>query len=475
MVTSGAHIGRTSIPLAWLVAASLASSACLEPRAGVQAGREDGDGADADTDAANDTALADAAVTPDTSREDVGPVDTCEPGLALAERGAVIFEPADMAAPSIPLDGSTLLGTRRVEVDGAVRHRVVAVDLPSGRESVVVESASALSLIDARGGAALVMRLDYAGGVTRTSLAHLALDDGREVTLFSGASGAGGAIVPSAMEWGAAPRLVEGDVAVWAEQTYGTGAGGAPQARVRRLRDGRIETLWEERADVAAPYLLAGRALWATRGEGAALWLAEPTGGARPIARGALGGYALTVDAAWWIADGAVTRRDLATGDERRVHDGPCALLASDARSAAAVCGPEVGSGDWFMAVAGTPFSFRGTEVTALGTAGGDLIAALRVEGQRVAWVEYPSGAGCSFDELAVGALVVARLDAPTQAASLVRMGAGCWCCNAWWPPPALALVERGLAWNYPIGDGVDPVVDRGAAIGWALWSDACR
>lgn len=470
-MASSAHIDRTSNLLVWLVAASLASSACLEPRAGVQAAREDGDGADASADAASD-AIADTTTTPDTSLGDVGQSDACEPGLGLAERGAVTFEPADMAAPSIPLDGSTLLGTRRVEVGGALRHRVVAVDLPGGQESVVVESAGALSVIDARGGAALVMRLDYENGVARTSLAHLALDDGREVTLFSGSSGEV-ALAPSPMGWGAPPRLVEGDVAVWAEQTYGTG--GAPLARVRRLRGGQIETLLEERAEVLAPYLFEGRTLWATRGERAALWLAEPTGEARPIARGATDGYTLTADAAWWLADGMVMRRDLATGDERRVHDGPCALLASDARTAVAVCGPEVGGGGWFMAVAGTPFAFRGGETTALGTRGGDLIAALRVEGQRVAWVEYPSEAGCGFDDLDVGVLVVTRLDAPTQAASLVRMGAGCWCCSAWWPPPALALAERVLAWNYPIADGVDPIVDRGAAIGWALWSDACR
>jgi len=463
-------------PIAALASVTLVmtSVACLEPRAGSR-GTDDGhaDAAEVSADATAPDTMAD--VKPDTSAPtdtgaDTSPVpDVCDADPTVERLGLVTFDEPEMAIASVPLDGATLFGTRRTAVDGVPdAYRIVALDLVGGTETVVAEDATRLTLLDAREGALLFASIDYATRTGTTTLHYLEVDTGRKVELTM-VSGGDTGLVPGPYGLGARVRVVERGAAVWGEQSYA--AGGAPIARIRRFAGGAVETLWEERTGVSAPHLRDGRVLWTSQGERAALWLAEPGETARPIARGTLGDFALTADAAWWIEGGAVMRFAFATGESQRVHEGPCALLTSDATRAAAVCGPDVTDAAFFGAVAGQPIVFDHQQRTKLVTRGGDVIAGLRVEGRRVAWVEYPADVGCGADIFGTGELVLASLDAPEAPLKSQVVSSGCWCCGAYWPPLELALSDRAMAWNYPFVEDVDPSVDRGGSVGWALFA----
>ncbi len=348
---------------------------------------------------------------------------------------------------------------------------LVAVDVGTGVDRVLVESSDDQNLLDARDEVVLYAATSPDQGAVTLRYRDLRAGDDR--VLFKGEVNGPTRLMPGTYVLEQFTRLVERGFAVWGEQDGAF----SPQskARVRVYRDGEITTLWEEATSIDLPELGSGRVLWLTWGETRTLWLAPRDGRPSAIARGTIEDSALGDDAAWWLEGGAVMRHDFASGDNRRVHAGPCGMLVAEGRRAAAVCGPT--SGDDYIMRAGEPFVFEGERAVPFASQGGDGIAGLRLFEGRIAWVEYPAGVGCSGSGEETGELVIASIDRPDVSHIATTVLAGCWCCGAYWPPLQLSLSAAGIAWNYPRPAATtEPFYPNRDAVGWGLFADpVCR
>lgn len=145
----------------------------------------------------------------------------------------------------------------------------------------------------------------------------------------------------------------------WGEQR---GTYGGP-VRVRTFHDGRLATLYDGEAQVAAPYLRNGWVAFLKYGETRSLLLARVGAEPAPIADGPISMFALSDESAWWIDEGRVMRYDLASGKTSTVHEGNCGELVADGKRAAAVCGDE-GADGGYIAWPGVPARSGGPSST---------------------------------------------------------------------------------------------------------------
>jgi len=440
---------------AWAIGLTLcASTACLDRQAGTRA------------------SVGDASAASDSAVDDIDGSDevvACDPVTTkLTDQGVVTFDDQGVSFTPVMLDGATLYGIR-VTIDiNRVRspRSLVAFDVVSGAERVLVANDEDHELLDARDGVVLISTIS--ADRETTTLRYRDLQSGEEKVLFKGDLRGPTGVVPRGYFIDRTPRLVERGVAVWGEQTYGSSQ--PKSARVRIFRGGDITTLFEAESSIDSPQLRQGHVTWLdwtsiTR----RLWLASPEGPPIVIAEGLIESQVLTNDAAWWTTEGVVMRYDFGTGTSRTVHEGPCGQLVADAHQAAAVCGEPGGS---FVTHAGQPFVFTASGVLPVATHGGPSIAGLRLFEDRIAWVEYPIDIGCGgapYDEK--GELVVATLASPDDPRVVATVLAGCWCCDAYWAPMQLALSPVAIAWNYSQLEPSEPDYASRDAVGWGVFA----
>ena len=81
----------------------------------------------------------------------------------------------------------------------------------------------------------------------------------------------------------------------------------------------------------------------------------------------------------------------------------------------------------------------------------GGFVYALRLSGERAAWLEYP--AADSLCQPTGSGKVVLWPGGRGAPRTIAEVGTPCLCCNAYWPPPMLDLAGDVVAWNYFKGD----------------------
>lgn len=170
----------------------------------------------------------------------------------------------------------------------------------------------------------------------------------------------------------------------------------------------------------------------------------------------------------FWLHTGqpAVASLD---GGAATVIDRACTRHAAGGGRAVFVCTDEPG-----------PFSQAPRELVLVDSDGtarvlltrtGD-VPALAFDGAALAWVEYPTD--LDFSRPGRGMIhYLSDVDATSPSVVDVSdVGTGCWWCDAYWPPPEIALSERLVAWNYAGPPWDEPSPDfRDLGIGYAVLS----
>ncbi|MBI4818360.1 MAG: hypothetical protein HY791_18995 [Deltaproteobacteria bacterium] len=137
----------------------------------------------------------------------------------------------------------------------------------------------------------------------------------------------------------------------------------------------------------------------------------------------------------FWISDGALEAH-YASGSSETLHPGPCSPPVAYEQLVLSSCKNE--AGEWELTM------FREKPKVLARLLQPPQVAALDAHG--VAYLEYDEGEPCTGG----GSGALRYLDFETgESAELARVGVPCLCCDAFWPPPALSLVEDVVAWNY--------------------------
>lgn len=101
-------------------------------------------------------------------------------------------------------------------------------------------------------------------------------------------------------------------------------------------------------------------------------------------------------------------------------------------------------------------------------------VPALAFDGTALAWVEYPTD--IDFSRPSRGMIhYLPDVDAASpDVLDVSDVGTGCWWCDAYWPPPEIALSEHLVVWNYAGPPWDQPSPDfRDLGIGYAVLSAA--
>jgi hypothetical protein len=435
----------------------LVVSGCLDSRSGRRA-------AESDTTAPDTTA-------PDTSTADIGPVETspvCEhAALSVVDVGIEASDDGryDYFNPVL-LDGVTLHAAITERDDrGDGRRNVQLIDLVNDTRETLVDPDYDHYMLDARDGVLLF-------GATDAGVTELRYHDSRDGTtrvLERYEIDPPLRLTANEYHWGRVARVVERDVALWAESGYEQGK---TRTRVKLWSDGATRVLYDDFSPSLVLELHRGNVAWSVVGAQPGLWLARPGQTPTKIAEGTVYELAFNDQSLFWIVDGIVWRHDLADGSQRQISDEKCTALVAQGTHAAAVCGGDEETG-WLAMAPGQPTVFDGDRATAITVGSDRVIAGLTLFGNRMAWVEYPPLVDCrgQFD---MGMLRVSSLrDLESFPYAINRVASGCWCCDAYWPALQIRLSERAIAWNYPMGvaEVEYPSPD---ALGWALF-DACE
>ncbi len=401
---------------------------------------------------------------------DIGPSETspgCEhAALSVIDDGVEATNDGryDYFGPVL-LDG-VMLHAAVAELDnqGYGRRNVRMTDLVSGTSETLVDPDYEHYLIDARDGV-LLFGATY-GGVT-----ELRYHDSRDgTTRVLERYEVDPPLRPVTNEYygGRVARVVERDVAVWAESGYDQSK---TRTRVKMWSGGATRVLFDDFTSSLALELHDGNVAWSVVGSQPGLWLARPGQTPTAIAEGTVYELAINDQSLFWVADGYVWRHDFADGSQRQVSEEKCTGLVAQGTHAAAVCGGDE-SGGWMAMAPGQPTVFAGDRAIGIPVEADRTIAGLDLHGNRLAWVEYPPLVDCrgQFDQ---GVLRATSLLRPESPVDLATVNSGCWCCDAYWPALQIRLSERAVAWNYPVTDAAVayPSAD---GLGWALF-DACE
>ncbi|MCC6623715.1 MAG: hypothetical protein IT385_20825 [Deltaproteobacteria bacterium] len=417
---------------------------------------------------APDAATRDASTALDTA--DTGDVtmtiydtagpDVCADRLQVASIDLVRFERFDDGG-HLTIDRGTLYGTRRVGTSAGVPGdtEVVAVDLATLDERLVTDNDVDDGIVDARGGVLLVVRRD---GAAQT-LARI----GPQAWTYTVPEGF--VFVPGLFDDGAPRRLVDGPRVAWAEAW--TGRVGT-KSRIRLREGGDTRTVAEVSGWLRSPFVRGRVVLWAEQAEGVEQVLRRAQGEEIvDVARGTIGAYGVIDSGPVWIEPGGIfTRRD---GERAALREGPCGALALGEDVLAAVCGseqPELGLG---LARGDIVVQRPGEGAWTIGVPDDVVVAGLRVDGARAAWIEYAPDVGCG-DTIGQdrGRVFVASYRSGERV-SVSDVGAGCWCCGAYWPPVATALEGEHVAWSYALEANAEPW-GVPATIGVARLTSSC-
>ncbi len=442
----------------FVVAVVVLGSGCLAP----SQGRVDRDGAeDTGSPVGSDVVLVDAydvgvvpdatvasdtAVPPDSNLDtsDVAEVEPCEE-VVVTTLAPVTFDGAHDDG-HVVLGQDVLYGPRRIAApDEYGDIEVVAHEIDGGLETILTINSLDDHVADARNGTVLVWRR---GG------------EGEELervgtSPWVRALPAGFSFVPGPYVDGEPRRLVDGLRTAWGEARLG---GADVLGRVLLMEGGEVRTLAEVEGVVRAPYVRGSRVAWVqTVDDETSLWVHD--GEARVVARSGthqIGPYLVTLRAVVWIEDGAL-RRSTERGEDV-VHPGPCAMLAASGDWFATVCsGSEPGEVTWGFAAGDIVVSRADGGLVTVPVPDDRIVGAVAIAGPIVAWVEYAPGVGCggAVDEERGTVWIADVLRGERIAVS--EVGAGCWCCGAYWPLVDLEIGARHLAWSYGLGGSDDP------------------
>lgn len=163
-------------------------------------------------------------------------------------------------------------------------------------------------------------------------------------------------------------------------------------------------------------------------------------------------GAALAVGAGhvYVTAAAAVLDYEVATGVVRMIAPGhECSALSAAGSALLIGCGV-VSASTGLEAGATTVHLWDGQTLRDAPTLGG-FVYALRLSGERAAWLEYP--AADSLCQPTGSGKVVLWPGGRGAPRTIAEVGTPCLCCNAYWPPPMLDLAGDVVAWNYFKGD----------------------
>jgi len=453
------------------LASSSSATSCLDSRQGRVGDAGDTSTSDTRPAPADGSSGADTATLPDAPSDTSVAPDACVPTFTVDDRGSVLFQRWDDGM-HVTLDDGVVYGGRRREEPGRYFDvEIVAYDLDTRTERVLTDNDVDDAVVDARGGAVLVWRRE--GNVQ--SLARLGPG------AWSYTVPEGFMFVPGFVDDGAPRRMIDGPRAAWAESWVG----GGPQTKGRIVvrEGGQARVVADVAGFVRAPYVRGRSIVWSEQRPMSVESVLRRAQGdeVSEIARGAIGAYATLAGApeapvVWLRSEGLAAGRGAAV---LALGEGTCGSLAVGEDVVAAVCTrdgaqPDIGG---FIArgdVAVHRLAGDGLESWTLPIDDEVVVAGLRVDGQRAAWVEYAPGVGCggTIDDDR-GALVVTDYRSGARV-TVSEVGAGCWCCGAYWPPIGVALEGDRVAWSYALDAGGEQWATP-AAIGFARVSGGCQ
>ncbi len=367
----------------------------------------------------------------------VTPALACEVVALDARVGMVTGSDNDMVREPLVTDGTLFLHRRETSFGNAPNDlEVFALAPAAGVEEQITANDSEDLLVDARQGAMLLQR-------SMGALRQLVYRD------------AAGEIVVAGGEWpgvlwdviggynGAPRRMVDGGTAVWREN-----------GAVFRYANSTVTELSAGAEASSPPYTEKNRVIWTSHdGQASDVWLWAPGGLQRLTDDAADDRYpVVSGPRAFWIRDGAAVSLDFATDAITIVDPGPCGPPHADDGEAVFACaGPDADPGVYPGWLHQTRLvRFDGVQATELTTRGG-LIYGPRIANDRVAWLEYPESMDfCYGPTEPLGEVVVNLADDSLPPHAIAEVGAGCYCCDAYWPEPVLSFDGAVVAWNYP-------------------------
>lgn len=375
----------------------------------------------------------DAKAPPRQNPPPATPEEACIGASLIGELGSTTT--VERGVRSIVADGHRLY-VHREAADGFVE--IVEIDPETGAEQVFRSSSTDQLLLDARGGAALI--LSRPAGEEMGELIGSEEGVDRELGQVRDTG--------TRMNDVAAPiaRSIEPGFASWLDRA---------NDRVLAMIDGEVVVLSDgfsgnERPDVEG---------------GIVTWAAESTSGSdvvriadgevevfrgfhpqsyTPVVRGEdvvfVSATAITV----WKP----------TGEIEELHDGACGPPASDGGLVLFAC-------DDFVDHPGFPgfgrnlFVYDGTTTREI--AAGGLITSVRVAGGRAAWISYDehrAGCGSAGAGAAGRIMLLDLLDPDARPRKVADIGAPCWCCGSSLVAGQIALSDNVIAWNYALPPG---------------------
>jgi len=239
-------------------------------------------------------------------------------------------------------------------------------------------------------------------------------------------------------------RMVQQGVAAWRED------GG-----VYRFHFGKVVEISAGHAATSAPWLDGNRVIWSSHdGADTEIWLWTSSGLQRLTDNDKQDQYpVVSGNKAYWLSDGAAMVMNFNTSELVMLDEGPCSAPDTDGGAAVFACvEPGEGVPDTWVPWSNhrRVFTYDGVATRELETLGGTAFAP-RIVGDRVAWLEYPTSADFCYPTEVPGSVVVTLASGELAPRAVAEVGAGCYCCNAYWPEPRLAFTGSLLAWNYPV------------------------
>lgn len=431
------------------LAAAATLAACLSPQQGRTA----------------DAVTADTASPADAAPGDVA--DACPPRVAVLAHGVAddpgspwrvaiadadtVYLTSDHYGPTLPL---------------------LAFSPDDGATTEVIPADPAVTLLDARDGAALLTSNRDGDGAS----VFILRPDGETVTLTP--PNIIGRVWSGSAYPGGPPRMIGPDRAAWFGCSETTGWS-CQRTAIRAWLDGDLRTLWsspDASADNVAPPDVSGHGVvWAEPGDdaGTSRLRAWDAGGEPRTLRAWDATVTRVVragDALVWIDPRGVWRADSETADATLLTAGTCAALTADGARVAYLCDASDAPNPqpWTSVPAGHGdlWVHDGATLRAVPTQG-EVLALPRLTGGVLVWLAYPNpSAGCSDFE--PGTVWAAPIDRPEASVAIDEVGIGCYCCGAIWADLQLDAAHGLVAWNYATLEAPRTEGPLHGRLGWA-------
>ncbi len=435
---------RTAVSAVYVAAACLLTAAChFQPNDGSVIA------ANAATQPPDPAADTPAAGTPD---DDPGPssADPSGPGTTICRVADLVptvgyIPSAELEMARQPVaDGTSLFLHRRETAysNAASDLEIFNFDPVADTEGQLTANDAEDYLLDVRGQAMLLQRNVPTGSGWDTQLVYS--NAYQEVVLSSQKSWTG-------MLWDAAgglnapPRsMVFKTVAAWRENGV-----------VYRFQFGGVTEISAGQKASSVPWLEGSRVIWSSHdGADDEIWMWTSGTLQRLTNNDAQDKYPIVNgNRAFWVSDGAAVALDLNTDEITVLDEGPCSPPHADAGVAVFACAePDAEQPVRWIAWGNHQrvFTYNGFETHELETLGG-IVFSPRIAGDRVAWLEYSEDAEFCYPTHGEGNVVVTLASGEMAPRAVAPVGAGCYCCDAYWPEPRLAFTGPLIAWNYPV------------------------